>query len=145
MAERRMAHALKQNGYDIGHCWYYKLKGKRPRLRDFFLEVDRWIADARKPLDGDLVKAVDLPINKRQDALLALRDKHRASLRVNVSIWVPYIRMYQGYVRTGIECELPLFNCLFTGLSLKCCHIMWDFYHLRLIEDSLAEQPDLFM
>lgn len=132
-----------QEGYRSGHPWYYLLGGKRLTLKEI-----RDCATARG-YRGYLAHEIDetdsMAEPRRSQKLRAIRAEVKAELADDVSRYRELARQLARRREAGEDDAFEK-TCddIHTNISLKHNHIYNAFAHLRVLDEMLGKQGDLF-
>lgn len=141
-----MTNALhpEHQGYDSGHCWYYRLGGKILTLTEIRKSVEGGTYAGY--LAGDIEKIANKKEPKRSQDARALRTHIEDELARDARMYVEagnrvrYRRRWLG----PYQDEVRLFDEPFTAISLKHNHLYNGFANLRTLDNLTNQQMELF-
>ena len=135
--------SYEQNGYSAGHPWYFYLGGRRlslKQIRDAVLEngCEGWMT-------GYILDADKKSEPQRSETLRTMRAKVIDDLRYDIGGYRRCARELAARRKAGLD-RIKQVACaeVHTNISLKFSHLVNDFAHLRMIDDLLSKQLDLF-
>lgn len=128
--------------YDPGHPWYYYLDGPALTLKQIRASVR---SDYNGYLEADILAAARMDEPKRTQKLRILRERVRAELSRDISIYrkvLVDLRVYRRFnaVPTEPSCSAEIHQSAY----LKYNHLYNDFAHLRLLDEHMSRQLEMF-
>ena len=128
--------------YDTGHCWYYKLGGKRLSLKAI---RETAIQSGYRGYMADRIDKADSMFEpKRSVKLREIRAKVLRDLNADIVRYRDCARQLTAHRNIHRQID---YNCcaeIFVSISLKHNHLYNDFAHLHTLDKLLNRQPDLF-
>jgi len=128
--------------YHPGHCWFYKLGGKRLSLKAIRASVMQsgYIGYMREDID----KADALPEPKRSIKLREFKAKVMQDLASDIARYRQCARELAQHRKIHGQIDENECADIFVSISLKHNHIYNDFAHLITLKKLLNKQPSLF-
>ena len=128
--------------YHPGHCWYYKLGGKRLSLKA--IRESAMHSGYRGCMADHIDKADNLPEQKRSVKLREIQAKVLLDLAADITRYRECARELAAHRKTHGQIDHNGCAEVFISISLKHNHLYNDFAHLHTLEKLLNRQPDLF-
>ncbi len=133
---------LECGGYSAGHPWYYVRGGTVPTLKQIRGYASKF--EKRGYMADEVETAHRLPEPRRGATLAKIRAQVLQSMRGDISGYRKAARQLAAYRgKHGFNEDPPRCEDVHVAISLKFCHTLNDFIHLRQL-DALPSQLSLF-
>lgn len=130
-------------GYREGHPWYYVLGGEPPKLKE--IREAAVTSGYRGCREEAILKADHMPEPKRSETLRCYRTRALEDLDRDIRVFRKCGRDLRRFQREPYDTsERPRCLDVHVAMSLKYNHLYNDFAHLKLLDELLSRQRDLF-
>lgn len=133
---------ITQEGYPVGHSWYYRLGGdilKPKAIRDYVVA-----AGFAGYLAEEITVADRMDEPARSAKLRAMKARTADDIRSDLRRYREIASEIRSLRQAGIVTNTCVTTCPYLAISLKFAHLSNGFAHLNRIDDLLTQHGDLF-